>query len=69
MDFQTKPMLALDLVRQAHHDGLVLAPVLGDSVYGDNAEFRQGLRDLGMEFFLQVDAGKHRDGIRWCRRN
>src|SRR2546426_1268420 len=60
IDFQTKPRLALDIVRQAHTDGVALAPVLGDSVYGDNAEFRQGLRDLGMEFFLQVDPGKHK---------
>jgi SRSO17 transposase len=60
IDFQTKPRLALDLVRQAHQEGVALAPVLGDSVYGDNAEFRQGLRDLGMEFFLQVDPSKHK---------
>lgn len=60
IDFQTKPMLALDMVRQAHQEGVALAPVLGDSVYGDSAEFRQGLRDVGMEFFLQVDPGKHK---------
>lgn len=59
IDFQTKPRLALDIVRQARADGVALAPVLGDSVYGDNAEFRQGLREVGMEFFLQVDPGKH----------
>jgi SRSO17 transposase len=53
-------MLALDIVRQAQDKGVALAPVLGDSVYGDNAEFRQGLRDLGMEFFLQVDPSKHK---------
>jgi SRSO17 transposase len=60
IEFQTKPMLALDMVRQAQEEGVSPAPVLGDSVYGDNAEFRQGLRDLGMEFFLQVDPGKHK---------
>jgi len=60
IDFQTKPRLALDMVRQAQEEGVALAPVLGDSVYGDNAEFRQGLRHLGMEFFLQVDPGKHK---------
>ena len=47
IDFQTKPRLALDIVRQAHQEGVALAPVLGDSVYGDNAEFRQGLREPG----------------------
>jgi len=31
---------------------LIAAPVLGDSVYGINAEFRAGLRQLDLEFFL-----------------
>ncbi len=52
--FQTKPQLGLELIRQAQADGVVPAPVLGDSVYGDSPEFRAGVRALGMEFFLQV---------------
>ena len=60
VEFRTKPQLALDLIREARADGVRRAPVLGDSVYGDNAEFRQGLRQLGMEFFLQVDPSKHK---------
>jgi hypothetical protein len=28
---------------------------LGDSAYGNNADFRAGVRALEMEFFLQVD--------------
>jgi SRSO17 transposase len=53
-------MIALQLVREALADGVDPAPVLGDAAYGDNAEFRAGLRDLGLEFFLQVDAAKHK---------
>jgi SRSO17 transposase len=53
--FATKPALAVALLRQARHDGVPPAPVLGDSVYGHHAEFRAGVRALGMEFFLQVD--------------
>ena len=54
--FATKPELALEILRQARQDGVAPAPVLGDSVYGNNAEFRAAVRDkLGMEFFLQVD--------------
>ena len=53
--FRTKPELALALIRQAHADGVCPAPVLGDSAYGDSAEFREGVRQLGMEFFLQVE--------------
>ena len=60
IEFATKPMIALQLVREALADGVAPAPVLGDAAYGDNAEFRAGLRALGLEFFLQVDATKHK---------
>jgi SRSO17 transposase len=53
--FATKPELALEILRQARRDGVPPAPVLGDSAYGNNAEFRAGARALEMEFFLQVD--------------
>lgn len=52
--FQTKPGLALDLIGQALADGVPSAPLLGDAVYGDSPDFREGVRRLGMEFFLQV---------------
>ena len=58
--FATKPMLALQVIREALADGVAPAPVLGDAAYGDNAEFRAGLRALDLEFFLQVDAAKHK---------
>ena len=58
--FATKPMIALQLLREALADGVAPAPVLGDAAYGDNAEFRAGVRALGLEFFLQVDAAKHK---------
>ena len=54
--FRTKSELALILIEQAHADGVCVAPVLGDSAYGDSAEFRAGVRALGMEFFLQVES-------------
>jgi SRSO17 transposase len=53
--FATKPALAREIIRQARRDGVPPAPVLGDSLYGNNTAFRAGLRGLGMEFFLQVD--------------
>jgi SRSO17 transposase len=59
-NFATKPMIALQLVKEALADGVAPAPVLGDAAYGDNADFRAGLRTLGAEFFLQVDAAKHK---------
>jgi SRSO17 transposase len=60
IEFWTKPQLAERLIEEALSDGIAPAPVLGDAVYGDNAEFRAQLRRLGMEFFLQVDASKHK---------
>ena len=60
ISFATKPMLALQLIREALADGVAPAPVLGDAAYGDNAEFRAGLCELGLEFFLQVDGAKHK---------
>jgi SRSO17 transposase len=68
-NFATKPMIALQLVREALADGVAPAPVLGDAAYGDNAEFRAGLRMLGAELFLQVDAAKHKAGASQCRPN
>ncbi len=58
--FATKPTLALGLIREALTHGVAPAPVLGDAAYGDNAQFRAGLRELDLEFFLQVDATKHK---------
>ncbi len=57
VSFQSKPALALELIKQARQDGVAAAPILGDCVYGDSPEFREGLRQLGMEFFLQSAAG------------
>ena len=54
--FRSKPELDLELIRPALAAGGSPAPVLGAGVYGDSAEFGEGLRQLGMEFFLQVSA-------------
>lgn len=53
--FATKPQIALDLIKEALTDQVAPAPVLGDAAYGNNGEFRDGLRNAGMEFFLQID--------------
>jgi SRSO17 transposase len=54
--FATKPQIALALIKESLADGVVRAPVLGDNSYGINGEFRDELRRLRLEFFLQVDA-------------
>jgi SRSO17 transposase len=55
VEFATKPEIAANLIREALADGVVRAPVLGDNAYGINGEFRDQLRTLGLEFFLQID--------------
>lgn len=57
--FQTKPMIALELIKQALADGVASAPVLGDEVYGDSHELRRQLRELGLEYFLTAGKDQH----------
>jgi SRSO17 transposase len=52
--FQTKPQLASGLCRQAAGWEIPRAPVLGDSAYGDNCDFRTGLHESGLEYVLAV---------------
>jgi SRSO17 transposase len=61
--FQSKPALALDLIRQVVADGVTPAPVLGDEVYGNARELRQGLRQLGLEYFLNAGS----DLLAWTK--
>jgi hypothetical protein len=51
------------LIEQALADQVLPAPVLGDSAYGDGFAFRARLRELKMEFFLQVTPQEHRGWI------
>jgi SRSO17 transposase len=57
--FATKSQIALQLIEQALADQVAPAPVLGDAAYGDSFPFRQCLRELNMEFFLQVTPEEH----------
>jgi len=54
VQFQTKPEIAVDLVKQVLADGVSPAPVLGDEVYGTSGELRRQLRQLGLEYFLNA---------------
>jgi SRSO17 transposase len=54
VSFQTKPAIALELVKQILADGVSPAPVLGDEVYGAASELRWGLRQLRLEYFLNT---------------
>ena len=62
--FATKSQIALQLIEQALADQVAPAPVLGDAAYGDSFAFRQRLRELDLEFFLQVTPEEH---LGWTR--
>ncbi len=55
--FKTKPELALDLIDEVKAWGLQNRLVLADSGYGDVYKFRQGLRNRGLNYVVQVSGG------------
>jgi SRSO17 transposase len=57
--FATKPQIALSLIEQALADQVAPAPVLADAAYGNGFGFRERLRQLHLEFFLQVTPEAH----------
>ena len=54
--FQTKPMLALEMVREDRQRGLQFDWVGGDGLYGHDSKFRYGLADDGERYLLDVHA-------------
>jgi SRSO17 transposase len=52
--FQTKPRLAAGICKQAAEWHVPQAPVLGDVAYGDDAGFRSGLAEAGLEYVLSI---------------
>src|SRR6476469_9570075 len=54
IEFQTKPHIALDQVRQAIADGVPKGIALADAGYGNDTAFRSGLQDLGLQYVVGV---------------
>jgi SRSO17 transposase len=54
--FQTKPQLALNMMRRAIADGMPRGVVLADAGYGDSSEFRNGVRHLGLDYAVAVSS-------------
>ena len=52
--FQTKPELALKMIRRAVADGIPLGVLLADSAYGSSREFREEVRALGLHYAVGV---------------
>ena len=52
--FLTKPEISLGQIRSALADGIAPGVVLADAGYGNSADFRDGLDDLGLAFVVGV---------------
>ena len=52
--FKTKPELALDMLRAAWAEGVEMAWVTGDTLYGNSPGFRQGVAESGRCYVLAV---------------
>lgn len=52
--FATKPALMLEMIQHAQADGIPPGIVLGDSAFGDNRAFRQGVRAANLHYILGV---------------
>lgn len=52
--FQTKPQIALAQIRQAVEKEVPAAPVVADSAYGNDTEFRDGITELGLGYVLGI---------------
>jgi len=56
VEFQTKPVIALDQIRAAVAANLERGVVLADAAYGINTEFRQGLTELQLQYVVGVQS-------------
>jgi SRSO17 transposase len=57
IEFETKPEIALGMIRRTVEEGDVTAGVvLADAGYGSDTKFRQGLEELGLEYVVEVQS-------------
>jgi SRSO17 transposase len=56
IQFQTKPRIALDQIRQAVEQDVPRGVVLADAAYGIDSQFRAGLRELCLEYAVGVQS-------------
>ena len=54
--FQTRPELALQMIRRALRHEVPVGVVLADSAYGDSSAFRRELRERGLDYAAGVQA-------------
>jgi SRSO17 transposase len=56
VQFETKPMIALEQIRQAVEDGVAPGVVVADAGYGVDGRFRKGVTELKLAYVLGVQS-------------
>ena len=56
IEFQTKPQIALDQIREAVNDGVPRGIVVADAGYGVDSRFRSGVADLGLNYVVGIQS-------------
>src|SRR4051794_10886087 len=56
IEFQTKPQIALDQIRNAVNDAVPRGVVVADAAYGTNGRFRSALTELDLKYVVGVQS-------------
>jgi SRSO17 transposase len=56
IEFQTKPAIALEQIRQAVEQGVPVGIVLADTAYGNGTPFRTGVTALGRQYMVGIES-------------
>ncbi len=56
IDFQTKPEIALEQIRQAVAQNVPVGVVLADAGYGNGTPFRTAVTQLGLQYMLGIES-------------
>ena len=56
VEFQTKPEIALEQIRQAMEAEVPVGVVLADAGYGNGTQFRTALTELGLQYVVGIES-------------
>jgi SRSO17 transposase len=56
IEFQTKPAIALEQMRQAMEQKVPVGVVLADAAYGNGTQFRAAVSELGLQYAVAIES-------------
>ena len=56
VEFQTKPKIALEQIRQAMEQNVPVGVILADAGYGNGTPFRTGITEYGLQYMVGVES-------------